>query len=39
MLRFMEKMLNTPFTPSDNALAKSYSRKELTRKIAEILGA
>jgi glycosyltransferase involved in cell wall biosynthesis len=39
MLRFAEEKLNTPFTPSDNALAKSYSRKELTRKIAEILGA
>ena len=39
MLRFAEEKLNAPFTPSDNALAKSYSRKELTRKIAEILGA
>ena len=39
MLRFAEEKLNTPFTPSDNVLAKSYSRKELTRKIAEILGA
>jgi glycosyltransferase involved in cell wall biosynthesis len=39
MIRFVEEKLNVPFTPSDNALAKSYSRKELTRKIAQILGA
>ncbi|MBW8327139.1 MAG: glycosyltransferase family 4 protein [Prolixibacteraceae bacterium] len=39
MLRFAEEKLNAPFTPSGNVLAKSYSRKELTRKIAEILGA
>lgn len=39
MLRFAEEKLNAPFTPSDNALAKSYSRKELTRKISQILGA
>jgi glycosyltransferase involved in cell wall biosynthesis len=39
MLRFAEEKLNAPFTPSGKTLAKSYSRKELTRKIAEILGA
>lgn len=39
MIRFVEEKLNAPFTRSDNALAKSYSRKELTRKIAELLGA
>jgi len=39
MLHFAEEKLNAPFIRSDNALAKSYSRKELTRKIAQILGA
>jgi glycosyltransferase involved in cell wall biosynthesis len=37
MLRFLEEKLNMPVTESDPMIVNQYSRKELTRKIAQIL--
>jgi glycosyltransferase involved in cell wall biosynthesis len=35
MLQFVEEKLNAPFLPSENESVNQYSRRELTRKIAQ----
>jgi len=35
MLQFVEEKLNAPFLPSENKSVNQYSRRELTRKIAQ----